>query len=124
MHKSILIALAVVTTACGGSTTTGTTPYTPTTPSTPGTSTPVVTTSVSLLNTAFTPASIQVAAAAVVTFTNNDAITHNVTFASTTIGGTGNYTTGDKTLTMPVAAGVYPYRCTIHSAMTGTVTVK
>ncbi len=86
--------------------------------------TPTVTTSVALQNSAFSPSSIQVSAGAVVTFTNSDAIAHNVTFSNATIGGTGDFGTGAKTLTMPAAAGTYDYRCTIHAAMTGTVTVK
>ena len=122
MRRLILIAVAATTSACGGSTSTSSTA--PTTPTTPGTSTPVSTTSVSMLNVAFTPASIQVVAAAVVTFTNNDAITHNVTFENTAIGTTGNYSSGAKTLTMPTVAGAYAYKCTIHPSMTGTVTVK
>ena len=118
MRTLILVAIAANIAACGGSGTT------PTTPSTPGSTTPVTTTSVSMLNVAFTPASIQVAAAAVVTFTNNDPFAHNVTFDNSSIGTTGNYSSGAKTLTMPAVAGVYTYKCTIHSSMTGTVTVK
>ncbi|MEP6989527.1 MAG: plastocyanin/azurin family copper-binding protein [bacterium] len=86
--------------------------------------TPTVTTSVTLQNTAFNPSSIQVSAGAVVTYTNSDGIAHNVTFSSATIGGTGDFTTGAKTLTMPTAAGSYDYHCSIHPGMTGSVTVK
>ena len=123
MRFPALVALALLAAGCGGSAATGTS-YTPTNPTIPDTSTPVATTSVSLINTSFTPPNIQVAGGAVVTFTNNDAFNHNVTFTNTTIGGTGNFTTGAKTLTMPATAGAYPYRCTIHSSMTGVVTVK
>jgi plastocyanin len=65
-----------------------------------------------------------VSSGAVVTYTNNDAITHNVTFDNSSIGGSGNFSSGSKTLTMPAAAGTYTYKCTIHASMTGTVTVK
>lgn len=124
MRKALLIAIAALTTACGGSTSTGTSGTTGITPTTPNTPTPVATTSVSIANTAFSPASIEVAPGAVVRFTNNDATTHNVTFNNSTIGTTGNYSAGEKTLTMPAVAGAYAFRCTIHASMTGTVTVK
>lgn len=120
MRQLTLVLVAAVVTACGGSSaTTATGPTTPTTPETP-----TVTTSVSIANFAFAPASIQVASGAVVTFTNNDNIAHNVTFANNTIGTTGNFTSGAKTLTMPADVGSYSYKCTIHASMTGTVTVK
>jgi plastocyanin len=117
-----LLALATLVVSCGGSSSTGNSNTTPTIPSTP--STPVATTSVALQNSAFSPANIQVASGATVTFTNNDAISHNVTFNNGTVGTTGDFSSGSKTLTMPAAVGDYPFRCTIHGGMSGTVTVK
>lgn len=118
-----LASFAALVSSCGGSTSTGTSNTgTPGIPSTPAT--PVATTSVTLQNTAFSPANIQVASGAVVTFTNNDGISHNVTFSSATVGSTGDYTSGAKTLTMPVATGDYPFRCTLHAGMSGTVAVR
>lgn len=125
MRLSSILALAVLVTSCGGSdsSVTGTTnPITPTPPVTPVA--PVVTTSVDMKNTAFTPSAIQVSSGAVVTFTNSDGFAHNVTFANTAIGNTGNYSTGAKTLTMPAAAGSYTFQCTLHGGMNGSVTVK
>lgn len=121
-HHAALLVLAALVVSCGGSSSTGTTNGTPTIPSTPAT--PVATTSVAMQNSAFSPANIQVGTGAVVTFTNNDATNHNVTFANATVGTTGNYASGSKTLTMPAAAGDYPFRCTLHGGMSGTVTVK
>ena len=125
MRPAFILALAVLVSSCGGSessVTTPTTPVTPTTPTTP--TTPVATTSVDMKNTAFTPSAITVGSGAVVTFTNSDGFAHNVTFANTAVGTTGNYSTGAKTLTMPTAAGSYPYQCTLHGGMNGSVTVK
>ena len=125
MRLPSILALAVLVTSCGGSdspVTGTTTPITPTTPVTPAA--PVVTTSVDMKNTAFSPSAIQVSSGAVVTFTNSDGFAHNVTFANTAIGNTGNYSTGAKTLTMPAAAGSYTYQCTLHGGMNGSVTVK
>ena len=75
-------------------------------------------------NSTFSPATIQVSSGAVVTFTNSDGFSHNVTFANTAIASTANFSSGSQALTMPAAAGVYAFRCTIHGGMTGTVTVK
>ena len=121
-YSTAVLAFAALVVSCGGSSSTGTSNGTPVIPSTP--TTPVVTTSVALQNIAFSPANIQVSSGAVVTFTNNDAIAHNVTFSNGTVGTTQDFTSGSKTLTMPVAAGDYPFHCTIHAGMTGTVTVK
>lgn len=122
MRQLILVFGAAALTACGGSSSTGTTGTTPTTPSTP--TAPTATTSVTIASFAFNPASIAVAGGAIVTFTNNDAVNHNVTFDNATIGGSGNFSTGAKTITMPTAAGAYTYKCTLHAGMTGTVTVQ
>src|SRR3954462_2353155 len=63
--------------ACGGSDSTNTTITNPVT-----TGTPVLTTSVLMQGTAFTPPAIQVSPGAIVTFTNQDGILHNATFAN------------------------------------------
>ena len=111
--------------ACGGSTdvstgvTTGTTTGTPT-----GGSSAVITTAVAMLGFAFVPPNIQVAPGAVVTWSNGDAIAHNVTFSSGVTAVTGDFVSGSRQLTMPTAAGTYNYRCTLHAGMQGSVLVK
>ncbi len=122
MRSHLLLAVTIALSACGGGSTT-------TTPSggnnNPGASTnPVVTTNVNMLNSAFSPGAIQVAPSATVTFTNSDNTTHNVTFANATVGTSGDFSSGSKTLVMPAAVGTYTYRCTIHGAMTGSVLVQ
>jgi plastocyanin len=77
-----------------------------------------------MVGSAFSPPDIQVSPSATVTFTNQDNITHNVTFTATNITSTGNYSSGAKTVVMPAAAGTYAYRCTIHAGMQGTVKVQ
>lgn len=85
---------------------------------------PVTTTSVTMQSTAFNPPDIRVSPSAVVTWTNMDATNHNVTFSDASIGTTGNFSSGAKTLAMPAAPGTYSYRCTIHAGMSGTVQVQ
>lgn len=85
---------------------------------------PAVTTSVSLKNIAFAPGVIQVTPGATVQFTNNDGFAHNVTFADASITGATDFSTGTRSVQMPVAPGTYTYRCTIHSGMTGSVLVQ
>jgi plastocyanin len=113
-------SLAVVVVGCGGG---GggyggsvTTPTTPTTPAAP-----TATTSVAMQNTAFNPQDIVVSPGATVTWTNNDGINHNVTFAN---ASTGDFSSGSQSLVMPTATGTYNYSCTIHRGMTGTVKVQ
>jgi plastocyanin len=105
-----LIALA----ACGGG---------GDTPTTPGTGGPSVT-RVTIQNVAFTPSSVQVSPGATVSFTNNDGFAHNVTFTSAAVTSVPDFTSGSKSVVMPSATGSYPFHCTIHPSMTGTVTVQ
>lgn len=123
MRASMMILpLAAAILACGGSSdSTG-----------PGTtgggggggSGPVVTTSVEMKSTAFTPAAIKVASGATVTWTNSDGFNHNVTFDNAAVAPSGNFATGTKSLVMPAAAGTYTYKCTIHPGMSGSVLVQ
>ena len=79
---------------------------------------------ITIKNFAFSPASVTVAPGATVTVTNSDSVAHTVTSKS------GGFDTGDiqagqsKTFTAPNKAGSYPYICTIHQYMTGTLTVS
>jgi len=112
------LTLAIALAACGGSDS----PSAPIIPSTPDA--PVATTSVSLQNNLFNPANIVVAPSAVVTFSNNDGINHNVIFASQNIASITEWAAGTRTATMPAAPGTYSYTCTIHAGMSGTIKVQ
>ena len=121
MRFRLVLALVTVA-ACGGGGSSYNNPTTPTTPTPP--TTPTATTSVSLLNNRFDPTAIVVSPSAVVTFTNNDGIAHNVSFSDTNIPSVPNWTSGARTATMPAATGTYTYTCTIHAGMNGTVKVQ
>ncbi|HEY1989600.1 MAG TPA: cupredoxin domain-containing protein [Acidimicrobiales bacterium] len=79
---------------------------------------------ITIKNFAFSPSHLTVAPGASVTVTNDDGVVHTLTSQS---GGfdTGNIQAGQsKTFTAPNKAGSYPYICTIHQYMTGTLTVS
>lgn len=75
---------------------------------------------------AFEPANCQVAPGTTLTFTNYDSAQHN---AVTTGGAAASFRTstldeGDSATVTLTAAGAYPYECTFHGGMTGTITVQ
>lgn len=73
---------------------------------------------------AFGPAALTVEPGAVVTVTNNDSTAHTVTADSGKAFDTGDIAPGRTvTFTAPAKAGSYPYSCTIHPFMKGTLTV-
>jgi plastocyanin len=79
---------------------------------------------VSISGFSYSPASVTVNVGDSVTWTNSDAQAHTATaddasWDSGTIGGSGG--TGAVTFS---TAGTFPYHCTIHPQMTGTVTVQ
>jgi plastocyanin len=83
---------------------------------------PIITTSVEVVDNAFTPPNIQVTGGASVTWTWVGGLLHNVTFSDNSIGDSADQTSGAYVASMPTAAGVYPYTCTIHG-FAGSVTV-
>ncbi len=74
-------------------------------------------------NNMFSPATITVALNTTVKWTNKDAITHNVT-SNDNVFASGNITGGGTYSYQFTVAGTYPYKCTLHSNMTGTVVVQ
>ena len=72
----------------------------------------------------FSPAFVTVPAGAVVSFLNIDNEWHNATFDNPAIASTPRFTSGVKTVTMPMALGAYTYHCTVHGlAMSGSIVV-
>ena len=71
----------------------------------------------------FNPASITIAANTTIKWTNKDGMTHTVT-SNTGVFNSGNIVVDgifSFTFTTP---GMYPYHCTLHPGMTGTVIVN
>ena len=78
---------------------------------------------VSISGFSYSPASVTVAVGDTVTWTNADAEAHTATAddASWDTGSIANGASGTVTFS---TAGSFPYHCTIHPQMTGTVTVQ
>ena len=80
---------------------------------------------VTIQNFAFSPATITVKPGTTVTWTNQDSASHTImsdgTPAAFSSGTLANGATYQFTFTSP---GTYPYHCTIHPSMTGTVVVQ
>jgi plastocyanin len=77
-------------------------------------------------NFMFSPASVTVAPGAVVTVKNEDTVAHTVTDkADAKLFNTGPVSPGQsKTFKAPDKPGSYPFLCTIHQYMTGTLVVS
>ena len=116
---------STTSTTQAASATTSTTAPTPTTTTTAsGGAAPAGTTAITIKNFAFSPSTVTVAPGASVTVTNKDQVAHTITAVD------GKFDTGDiqpgasKTFTAPNTAGSYPYICSIHQYMMGTLTVS
>ncbi len=72
---------------------------------------------------AFTPATITVSVNTTITWTNKDGVTHTVT-STTGLFDSGNLNTNATYSRQFTTAGTFPYKCTIHPSMTGTVIVN
>lgn len=128
MRSRLMILPVAALIACGGGGSSTTGPGTTGGTNTGGTggTVAVATNAVAMKDLAFNPSAIKVASGATVTWTNSDGVGHNVTFDGGAVPASGTIAAGDaKALTMPTAAGTYPYHCTIHgTAMSGTVQVQ
>lgn len=109
----------------GGSSSAPATPSSPP-PSSPASSRPPAgQMKVSIKDFTFRPADLTVAPGTKITVTNNDTTTHTMTATKGKAFDTGDIAAGSSaTFTAPSKAGGYPYDCTIHPFMTGTLTVK
>jgi plastocyanin len=76
--------------------------------------------SVDIRNFAFNPREVHLAKGGTVTWTNNDGVTHTVSFNGVQSPGFGNGATYSRTFN---DTGTFDYFCSIHPSMTGKVVV-
>ena len=79
--------------------------------------------SVSMLNIAFSPASITVPVNTTLTWRNNDAVTHTST-SDNGVWNTGDIAPGTSKSFTFTTVGTFPYHCVYHGGMVGTVIVQ
>ncbi len=116
------LLLSLVACSSGG----GTTAVSSAAASAPGTATGAATGTARIVikDFLFDPASLTVAPGTVVTVVNQDQTTHTLTATGGHAFDTGSIGGGKTvTFTAPATAGAYPYICSIHQYMKGTLTV-
>jgi len=79
-------------------------------------------TTVTEQNFAFSPQTLQVKVGDTVTFKNDDSTAHHVVFQAG--NDLGEQQPGQSVTYKAVARGSFPYKCSIHPSMTGTIVVK
>lgn len=118
----IAVSVLALIAACGGYSSTPTSPSTSTS-SGNGTPISIVKGAQSLTTTAYNPDPLTISAGTTVTWTNADSITHtavsdNGTFNSGNINGGGNFSFTFQN------KGTFTYHCSLHPNMVGTVVVQ
>ena len=79
--------------------------------------------SVGIENFAFAPADVTAAVGETITWTNSDSAPHTATLDDGACD-TGNIAQNASAGLVFDAAGTYPYHCTIHPNMKGTITIQ
>lgn len=118
--RSVLVsAILMASTACGGSNSAPTPAPVPAGPSTPVS---IPRGAETLANRAYQPDELEVTAGTTVTWTNTDSVLHTST--SDASGWNGTVAPGGHfSVVMPIP-GTFPYHCTIHPGMVGTIVVR
>jgi len=117
LRLSILAGLIALSIGCGSSS-----------PSTPdnggsGTSVSIVNGSSTLTTNAYSPNPVTISVGGTVTWVNNDVTAHTAT-ANDGSFDSGSIASGGRFSRTFNSAGSFPYRCTLHPGMVGTVTVR
>lgn len=85
---------------------------------------PTTSSTVTIQNFAFSPATIEVKKGTTVTWTNNDSVTHTVTETDGQAGPKSGELDPGKSYSFTYnSVGTFKYDCSIHTSMTGSVTV-
>jgi plastocyanin len=116
LFRWILIpAVALACCACGSS-------NSPSTPTATGTVVSIVSGSSNLTTTAYSPNPVSVSVGGTVTWMNNDNTAHTST--ANGVFDSGNIAPGASFSRTFTTAGSFPYHCSLHPGMVGTVNVQ
>jgi plastocyanin len=120
------LALVLVLTACGSSSSAPASSGTATATGSAAGQQTGASDAIVIKNFMFAPDSLTVSPGAVVTVHNEDSVAHTLTDkADPTLFNTGSVNPGQtKTFKAPDKPGSYPFLCTIHQYMTGTLVVS
>lgn len=114
------LCLVAALAGCGNSGGGGTPTASPT-----ATATGAATARITIKDFTFRPAALTVRPGAKVTVVNQDDVAHTLTATGSKPFDTGSIAPGHSaTFTAPAKPGGYPYLCTIHPNMKGTLTVR
>jgi plastocyanin len=118
------VAVLLFVAACGGSYSSPTNPTPSPNPSpTSGNAVSIPSGAENLGNAGYKPNPITVAVGTTVTWTNSDSTAHTVTSDGGLFNSNSMAPGGTFSYMFPVA-GSYPYHCTLHPGMVGTVVVQ
>lgn len=81
------------------------------------------TATVDISDNAYAPAAVEIASGGEVTWTNNDAVVHTVTFTGDDVASSDQLEEGESFSTTFATPGTYAYVCAVHPEMEATVTV-
>ena len=122
LRLSLLAIVSVLMAACGGYSSPS--PMTPSpAPATSNTPVSIPVNARTLGTGAFNPNPLTVPVGTTVRWTNNDTIAHDAT-SNTSVWASGNLAPGATFDFRFQSAGTFPYHCTIHPGMTGTIVVQ
>jgi plastocyanin len=107
----------------GGCNSNSTNPYSNPSTNNSGTNTNASPNTVVVYNMSFGPTTLTVQRGATVTWQNNDAIVHTAT-SDTGAWDSGNISAGGSKSVTFNTVGTFPYHCTVHPMMTGTIVVQ
>lgn len=125
LRLSLLTIVSILLVGCGGGySSPSPAPTTPSpAPATGSTPVSIPMNARTLGPSAFNPSPLTIAVGTTVRWTNDDTIAHDST-SNANVWASGNMNPGAHFDFTFQAAGTYPYHCTIHPGMTGTVVVQ
>jgi plastocyanin len=122
-HRILIVAALAAVAGCSSSSSSPSTPPSTTPPAGASAAVSIPTNARTLGAASFGVNPLVVAVGTTVTWTNNDSIAHD-SVSNTGVWNSGTLGPGQSFQFRFATAGTFPYTCTFHAGMTGTVTVQ